>query len=141
MKLPASGRVLLGWFVVRREPRATTRLDVRWRDVTSLRRRRLLSDRMEHGDAESVRLHLLADSSYQEGMVRFIENHDEPRAASAFPDGKGRAAAVVRDAGALVRDPRAAGAEDVVGEVLARGKEQDANDNRRPTQRATPGRW
>ena len=49
---------------------------------------------MEHGDAESVRLHLLADPSYQEGMVRFIENHDEPRAAAAFPDGKGRAAAV-----------------------------------------------
>jgi hypothetical protein len=48
---------------------------------------------MEHGDAESVRQHLLADSSYQARMVRFIENHDEPRAAAAFPDGKGRAAA------------------------------------------------
>ena len=53
-----------------------------------------LYDRMEHGDAESVRQHLLADASYQQGMVRFIENHDEPRAAAAFPDGKGRAAAV-----------------------------------------------
>jgi hypothetical protein len=53
-----------------------------------------LYDRMEHGDAEKVRLHLLADSSYQQGMVRFIENHDEPRAAATFPDGKGRAAAV-----------------------------------------------
>jgi hypothetical protein len=53
-----------------------------------------LYDRMEHGGAENVRLHLCADSSYQEGMVRFIENHDEPRAAAAFPDGKGRAAAV-----------------------------------------------
>ncbi len=53
-----------------------------------------LYDRMEHGDAENVRLHLLADPSYQERMVRFIENHDEPRAAAAFPDGKGRAAAV-----------------------------------------------
>ncbi len=49
---------------------------------------------MEHGDAENVRLHLLADPSYQERMVRFIENHDEPRAAATFPDGKGRAAAV-----------------------------------------------
>ena len=27
-------------------------------------------------------------------MVRFIENHDEPRAAATFPEGKGRAAAV-----------------------------------------------
>ena len=53
-----------------------------------------LYDRMEHGDAESVRLHLLADPAYQQGMVRFIENHDEPRAAAMFPDGKGRAAAV-----------------------------------------------
>jgi hypothetical protein len=53
-----------------------------------------LYDRMEHGDAESVRLHLLADRTYQERMVRFIENHDEPRAAAAFPPGKERAAAV-----------------------------------------------
>jgi len=53
-----------------------------------------LYDRMEHGDVESVRSHLLADSAYQEKMVRFIENHDEPRAAVAFPSGKGRAAAV-----------------------------------------------
>jgi hypothetical protein len=53
-----------------------------------------LYDRMEHGDAESVRLHLLADSSYQQKMVRFIENHDEPRAAATFPEGKGRASAV-----------------------------------------------
>jgi hypothetical protein len=53
-----------------------------------------LYDHMEHGDAEGVRLHLLADPAYQEGMVRFIENHDEPRAASTFPDRKGRAAAI-----------------------------------------------
>ena len=53
-----------------------------------------LYDRMEHGDAENVRLHLLADRAYQDGMVRFIENHDEPRAAAAFPPGKARAAAV-----------------------------------------------
>ena len=53
-----------------------------------------LYDRMEHGPAENIRLHLLADFSYQQGMVRFIENHDEPRAAVTFPSGKGRAAAV-----------------------------------------------
>ena len=41
-----------------------------------------------------MRLHLLADLAYQEGMVRFIENHDEPRAAATFPDAKARAAAV-----------------------------------------------
>jgi hypothetical protein len=49
---------------------------------------------MEHDDAERVRLHLLADPGYQHKMVRFIENHDEPRAAAAFGGAKARAAAV-----------------------------------------------
>jgi hypothetical protein len=49
---------------------------------------------MEHGDAESVRQHLLADLSYQHGLVRFLKNHDEPRAAASFHDKKARAAAV-----------------------------------------------
>ncbi len=53
-----------------------------------------LYDRMEHADPDSVRQHLLADFSYQEKMVRFIENHDEPRAAATFASGKGGAAAV-----------------------------------------------
>jgi hypothetical protein len=53
-----------------------------------------LYDRMEHGNAENVRLHLLADDSYQQKMIRFIENHDEPRAAASFPGDKARAAAV-----------------------------------------------
>jgi hypothetical protein len=53
-----------------------------------------LYDRMEHGNAESIRQHLLADLSYQEKLVRFIENHDEPRAAATFSPGKARAAAV-----------------------------------------------
>jgi hypothetical protein len=54
-----------------------------------------LYDRMEHGDAENVRLHLLADLPYQEGMVRFIENHDEPRAAATFSPEKERATALL----------------------------------------------
>jgi len=53
-----------------------------------------LYDRMEHGDAENVRLHLLADIAYQQGLVRFLENHDEPRAAATFAAEKARAAAV-----------------------------------------------
>jgi hypothetical protein len=53
-----------------------------------------LYDRMEHADAESVRQHLLADLAYQHRLVRFLENHDEPRAAATFPPGKARAAAV-----------------------------------------------
>jgi hypothetical protein len=53
-----------------------------------------LYDRLEHDSAEHVRLHLCADLVYQDKLVRFIENHDEPRAATAFPSEKERAAAV-----------------------------------------------
>jgi hypothetical protein len=54
-----------------------------------------LYDRLEKEGAESVRLHLQADMAYQEKLVRFIENHDEPRALSTFSPQKARAAAVV----------------------------------------------
>jgi len=54
-----------------------------------------LYDRLEHDNAESVRLHLCADLAYQEKLVRFIENHDEPRAVSVFGAQKERAAAVI----------------------------------------------
>ena len=53
-----------------------------------------LYDRLEKEGAESVRLHLLADMGYQEKLLRFIENHDEPRAASVFPPERLRAVAV-----------------------------------------------
>jgi|RhiMethySRZTD1v2_1073278.scaffolds.fasta_scaffold32759_5 alpha amylase-like protein len=54
-----------------------------------------LYDRLAHGDARSVTDHLRADASFQNRLVRFIENHDEPRAASAFSSARERAAAVV----------------------------------------------
>jgi hypothetical protein len=53
-----------------------------------------LYDRILHGPAEQVRLHLLADDEYQHGLVRFVENHDEPRAASAFGSTRSQVAAV-----------------------------------------------
>ena len=53
-----------------------------------------LYDRLEHDSAESVRLHLCADLAFQKKLVRFIENHDEPRALSVFSPRKARAAAV-----------------------------------------------
>jgi hypothetical protein len=51
-------------------------------------------DRLEHDNAESIRLHLCADLAYQDKLLRFLENHDEPRAATAFSSAKQRAAAV-----------------------------------------------
>ena len=53
-----------------------------------------LYDRLEHEKAQSVRLHLCADLAYQQKLLRFIENHDEPRAATTFSPEKQRAAAV-----------------------------------------------
>jgi len=54
-----------------------------------------LYDRLVHDNAESVRLHLTAGLDYQDKLVRFIENHDEPRAATTFSPEKERAAALI----------------------------------------------
>jgi glycosidase len=53
-----------------------------------------LYDRLVHEGAVAVHGHLTAETSYQQRLVRFIENHDEPRAAATFAGGKARAAAV-----------------------------------------------
>ncbi|MFJ8109281.1 alpha-amylase family glycosyl hydrolase [Streptomyces sp. NPDC096132] len=53
-----------------------------------------LHDRLCHENADSVRAHLGADLAYQRGLVRFLENHDEPRAAATLPGPREQAAAV-----------------------------------------------
>ena len=53
-----------------------------------------LYEKLEHGNAESVRIHLTADLVYQQKLLRFIENHDDPRAAVTFSLAKERAATV-----------------------------------------------
>lgn len=45
-----------------------------------------LYDRLRDGDAAAIRGHLTADAEFQRRSARFLENHDEPRAASTFPD-------------------------------------------------------
>ncbi|HEY3359759.1 MAG TPA: alpha-amylase family glycosyl hydrolase [Polyangia bacterium] len=54
-----------------------------------------LYDRLRAGAAGPVRGHLGAAMDYQDRSVRFLENHDEPRAAATFPPGAHEAAAVV----------------------------------------------
>ncbi len=54
-----------------------------------------LYDRLVRHDAESVHGHLKADAVYQRKLVRFLENHDEPRAAATFSDDVHKAAAVI----------------------------------------------
>ena len=53
-----------------------------------------LYDRIIGGDASAVRDHLHADLSYQSRLLRFLENHDEPRIASRLAGAPERAAAV-----------------------------------------------
>jgi hypothetical protein len=54
-----------------------------------------LYDRLLEQNARPVREHLYAGLDYQDRLVRFLENHDEPRAAAAFPPDVHQAAAVV----------------------------------------------
>ena len=54
-----------------------------------------LYDRLLAQDAAAVRRHLWADLAYQNKLARFLENHDEPRAAQAFPPPVHQAAAVL----------------------------------------------
>ncbi|MGL4649510.1 MAG: alpha-amylase family glycosyl hydrolase, partial [Caldilineaceae bacterium] len=54
-----------------------------------------LYDRLHAGQATAVRGHLCAGLDFQDHLARFLENHDEPRAVTAFPPDQGEAAAVV----------------------------------------------
>ena len=54
-----------------------------------------LYDRLRAQQARPVREHFYADAEFQRRSARFLENHDEPRAAAAFPPAVHRAAAVL----------------------------------------------
>ena len=54
-----------------------------------------LYDRLHQGYARPVREHFYASLDYQDRLARFLENHDEPRAAATFELAKHRAAAVI----------------------------------------------
>ncbi len=51
-------------------------------------------DRLRGGDGPALRQHLGETAANQSMLVKFTENHDEPRAAAAFSNGKNRLAAV-----------------------------------------------
>ena len=54
-----------------------------------------LYDRLCQGDAGALRAHLGAGRDYQDRLARFLENHDEPRAAETFSWPRHQAAAIV----------------------------------------------
>jgi hypothetical protein len=53
-----------------------------------------LYDRLVDGDAAGVRAHLAADVAFQDRLLRFAENHDEPRLAAVADSARARAIAV-----------------------------------------------
>jgi glycosidase len=54
-----------------------------------------LYDRLHEGNALAIREHLFAGPEFQDRLARFLENHDEPRAATTFGQEKHEAAAVI----------------------------------------------
>jgi glycosidase len=54
-----------------------------------------LYDRLVNADAASLRDNLRAGFEFQRRLTRFVENHDEPRAAATFGPERSRAAAVL----------------------------------------------
>jgi glycosidase len=54
-----------------------------------------LYDRLREGLARAVNEHFHAGLDYQNKLARFLENHDEPRAAATFAAGQHQAAAVI----------------------------------------------
>jgi hypothetical protein len=54
-----------------------------------------LYDRLRERHARPVREHFHAGLDYQNKLARFLENHDEPRAAATFPSDIHKAAAVI----------------------------------------------
>jgi len=54
-----------------------------------------LYDRLTEGHAKAVREHFFAGLDYQDKLARFLENHDEPRAAATFEPGIHEAAAMI----------------------------------------------
>jgi hypothetical protein len=54
-----------------------------------------LYDRLRFGVARPAREHLRAELIYQNRLARFLENHDEPRAAAVMTDEQQQAAAII----------------------------------------------
>jgi hypothetical protein len=54
-----------------------------------------LYDRLRDGDARGVNAHLSAPRDFQGRLARFVENHDEPRAAEVFGAERGPAASAL----------------------------------------------
>jgi hypothetical protein len=91
-----------------------------------------LYDRLVHDSAESVRGHLQAARDYQEHLIRFVENHDEPRAAATFSPAQARAAAVVMstlEGARLYHDGQLDGHRTHIPVFLKRGPDEPSDED------------
>jgi glycosidase len=88
--------------VRRQHPRFTFMAETYWDMEWALQQQgfdytydKRLYDRLHARDAGAARAHLRAEPGFQERSARFLENHDEPRAATAFEPRVHEAAAVL----------------------------------------------
>src|SRR5262245_42244427 len=91
-----------------------------------------LYDRLREQHARPVRDHLRAGLDYQDKLARFLENHDEPRAAATFPLDIHRAAAVISFLSPGLRffhQGQFEGCKKRISPHLGRGPIEPVNDN------------
>ena len=89
-----------------------------------------LYDRLREGHARPVREHFHAGLDYQDKLARFLENHDEPRAAATFAPDVHEAAAVVTFLSPGLRffhQGQFEGATKRISPHLVRGPDEPAN--------------
>ena len=90
-----------------------------------------LYDRIVEGDPEKIRVHLLADIAYQSKMIRFLENHDEPRAADTLGVERQVPAAVLNftlPGGMLLFDGQLTGSQVKLPVQLGRAPDEPVNE-------------
>ncbi|HEY9314524.1 alpha-amylase family glycosyl hydrolase [Williamsia sp.] len=92
--------------------------------------KRLYDSYAGHEGADAVRARLSADTDHQRGLIRFLENHDEPRAASTFGADEHKAVAVATLTGLgakLIYDGQLSGAVRRVPVHLGRGPVEEVD--------------
>jgi glycosidase len=90
-----------------------------------------LYDRLQSSNVRPIREHLNAGLDYQMKLARFLENHDEPRAAATFPWPQQRAAAAIALLSPGLRfflEGQFEGARIHVPTHLCRGPDEPTND-------------
>ena len=91
-----------------------------------------LYDRLRAHQADSVREHLAAEMDYQDKLTRFLENHDEHRAAAAFDKDVHKAAAIITFLSAGMRffhQGQIEGHQHRISPHLVRGPVEEVDEN------------